>query len=379
MLPFNVPAYLGTELDHVRAAIENRHLSGNGEFTRRVHRIFEAELGYPKVFLTHSCTGALEMAALLLGLRPGDEVILPSFTHVGTANAFVRAGATLRFADSLPDHPNVDPASVAACIGPRTRALVVVHYAGVLCEMDALRTLCDHHGIVLIEDAAHAIAASYQGRPAGSFGDLAAFSFHETKNLQCGQGGLLVLKDLRYAERAAILWENGTNRAAFFAGRVDQYTWVDQGACFLPSELTAAYLFGQLEGRAEILAQRMAHWEAYHARLSSLAGDGRILLPQLPPGRQHNAHIMYLRLPDRAQRDGLMQHLRDRGFLAVFHYIPLHSSPYFHGQHDGRALPHCQAHSDCILRLPLFHALTEADIAGVCGAVGEWLQAPSMS
>jgi dTDP-4-amino-4,6-dideoxygalactose transaminase len=379
MLPFNVPAYLGTELEHVRAAVENRHLSGNGDFTRRVHRIFEEEMGYPKVFLTHSCTGALEMAALLLRLQPGDEVILPSFTHVGTANAFVRAGATLRFADSLPDHPNIDPASVAACIGPRTRALVVVHYAGVLCDMDALRVLCDRHGIVLIEDAAHAIGASHQGRPAGSFGDLAAFSFHETKNIQCGQGGLLVLNDLRHAERAAILWENGTNRAAFFAGRVDQYTWVDQGSCFLPSELNAAYLFGQLEGRTEILARRMAHWEAYYKRLSALAEGARIRLPLVPPDRQHNAHVMYLRLPDRAERDALMHYLREQGFLAVFHYVPLHSSPYFLHQHDGRELPHCQTHSDCILRLPLFYALTEADIAGVCDAVAEWLDKPSIS
>jgi dTDP-4-amino-4,6-dideoxygalactose transaminase len=375
MLPYNVPAYLGTELDHVRAAIEAGHLSGNGTFTRRVHRFFEREMGFPKVFLTHSCTGALEMAALLLQLQPGDEVILPTFTHVGTANAFVRAGATLRFADSLPDHPNVDPASLRACISPRTRAVVVVHYAGVLCEMDVIREMCDQHGLVLIEDAAHAIGARYQGRAAGSFGDLAAFSFHETKNIQCGQGGLLVINDLAYADRAAVLWENGTNRAAFFAGLVDQYTWVDQGACFLPSEMNAAFLYGQLEGREGIFARRLQHWEAYHAALSPLAAraHGRLRLPVIPPARTHNAHIYYVRLPDRVQRDALMQHLRACGFLAVFHYVPLHSSPFFTPQHDGRALPHAQAHSDCILRLPLFDALRAENIAGVCAAVGEWL------
>lgn len=373
MLPFNVPAYLGTELGYVREAIENRHLSGNGAFTQRVHRIFEEEFGFSKVFLTHSCTGALEMAALLLRLAPGDEVILPSFTHVGTANAFVRAGATLRFADSLPQHPNVDPASIAACIGPRTRAVVVVHYAGVLCEMDQIRALCDAHGLVLIEDAAHAIGASYQGRLAGTFGDIAAFSFHETKNIQCGQGGLLVLNDPQYIDRAAILWENGTNRAAFFAGLVDQYSWVDQGSCFLPSELNAAYLYGQLEGRAQIFARRMAHWESYQTQLAPLAADGLLQLPTLLPGRQHNAHIYYVRLPDRALRDSLMHYLRARGFLAVFHYVPLHDSPFFKDRHDGRALPFCQAHSDGLLRLPLFHALGAGDIAAVCAGVGEWL------
>jgi dTDP-4-amino-4,6-dideoxygalactose transaminase len=373
MLPYNVPTYLGTELDHVRAAIENRHLSGNGAFTQRVHRIFEEEFGYPKVFLTHSCTGALEMAALLLRLQPGDEVILPSFTHVGTANAFERGGATLRFADSLPDHPNMDPASLAACIGPRTRAVVVVHYAGVLCEMDAISTLCKTHGLVLIEDAAHAIGAAYQGKQAGSFGDLAAFSFHETKNLHCGQGGLLVVNDLQYADRAAILWENGTNRAAFFAGLVDQYTWVDQGACFLPSELNAAYLYGQLQGRDAIMTRRMAHWEDYALRLTDGAAAGHFLLPGLLAERQHNAHIFYLRLASRVERDSLMQLLRSLGFLAVFHYVPLHASPYFHPKHDGRLLPNCQHHSECLLRLPLFYALQPSDVAAVCEAIGSWV------
>lgn len=377
MLPYNVPAYLGTELDHVRAAIEAGHLSGNGIFTRRVHRVFEREMGFQKVFLTHSCTGALEMAALLLQLKPGDEVVLPSFTHVGTANAFVRAGATLRFADSLPDHPNVDPESLRACIGPRTRAVVVVHYAGVLCDMDSIRALCGQHSLVLIEDAAHAIGATYKGKAAGSFGDLAAFSFHETKNIQCGQGGLLVLNDLQYADRAAVLWENGTNRAAFFAGLVDQYTWVDQGSCFLPSEMNAAFLYGQLEGREGIFARRLQHWQAYHAALSPLAAHagGRLSLPVIPPNRAHNAHIFYVRLPDRAHRDALMQHLRTQGYLAVFHYVPLHSSPFFTPLHDARALPHAQAHSDCLLRLPLFDGLRGKDIAGVVAAVAEWLDA----
>lgn len=361
MLPYNIPAFAGTEVQHVQAAISYQHLSGNGPYTRRVHRVFEQELGFPKVFLTHSCTAALEMAAILLQLQPGDEVILPSFTHVGTANAFIRAGATLRFADSLPHHPNIDPAAVASLITPRTRAIVIVHYAGLLCDMDTLARLAADHNLILIEDAAHAITATYKHKQAGTFGHIAAFSFHETKNLHCGQGGLLVLNDPTYIDRAAILWENGTNRAAFFAGLVDQYTWVDTGSCFLPSELSAAYLYGQLEARDHLLSHRLALWQTYYDTLAPYAQPHTFQLPHLDPDRQHNAHIFYLLLPDRHRRDTLMHQLRGQGFLAVFHYIPLHSSPYFLPQHNGPDLPHAQSHSERILRLPLFHTLQAQD------------------
>lgn len=356
-IPFNIPCSVGTEPDLVRQAIENRHLSGNGPFTRKVHRIFSEEMGFPRVLLTHSCTGALEMAGLLLDLQPGDEVILPSFTHVGTANALERAGATLRFADSLADHPNLDPEEVERLWGPRTRAVVVVHYAGVGCEMEKLRAVVHGRGGFLVEDAAHGIGATYLGQPLGSWGDLAAFSFHETKNLTCGQGGMLVVNRAEWWERALQIWENGTNRAAFFRGETDHYTWVDTGSCFLPSDLNAAYLYGQLVERQAIFDQRFALWDAYRERLSGLSEAGKVLLPGTNPG--HNAHIFYLKLADQEERDALRQHLHRQGIMAVFHYIPLHSSPYFAGKvAQVDPLPNCQDHSETLLRLPLYHSLT---------------------
>jgi dTDP-4-amino-4,6-dideoxygalactose transaminase len=360
-IPFNIPCSVGTENDWVQAAIRNGHISGNGPFGRKVRDLFREAYGFQDSFLTHSCTGALEMAAMLCAFAPGDEVILPSFTHVGTANAFARAGATLVFADSRADHPNVDAASIAACITPRTRAIVVVHYAGVACDMQAITALARNHGLRLVEDAAHAIGAQYQGRWLGSFGDFATFSFHETKNITCGQGGLLVVNDVQCVEQAAILWENGTNRAAFFRGEVGQYTWVGLGSCFTLSDLNAAYLYGQMLHKEAILARRLHLWARYRDALADLAAAGHFSLPTVAGDCTANGHIFYLRMPDRARREALIAYLRQRDVLAVFHYIPLHSSPYFGNQHDGRALPQCEAWSDCIIRLPMYDSLKAAD------------------
>ncbi len=358
MIPFNIPCSVGTEKDWVQAAIDNGHISGNGPFGQKVQQLLQSAYGFGKVMLTHSCTGALEMAAMLCNFQPGDEVILPSFTHVGTANAFVREGASLVFADSQADHPNMDPAAVVRCIGPRTRAIVVVHYAGVACDMDAYMALAQAHGLLLIEDAAHAIGAKYRGRWLGTFGHFAAFSFHETKNITCGQGGMLVLNDTKFAEQAAIHWENGTNRAAFFKGTVAQYTWVGVGSCFTLSDLNAAYLYGQLLDKDMILSRRLAHYERYSEGLKPLADAGYFELPIVPADCTHNGHIFYLRMTDRVLRDMLITHLRTANILAVFHYIPLHSSPYFERQDVARYLPACDDWSERIIRLPLFHSLT---------------------
>lgn len=367
-IPFNVPCFTGNETSYVREAIENGHISGNGPFTRRVHAAFAERFGFEDCLLTTSCTTALEMAAMLCEFKPGDEVILPSFTHVGTANAFERAGATLVFADSLPTHPNLDPKAVEALINPRTRAIVLVHYAGVACDMNAFTALAERHGCFLIEDAAHALGAWYKGKPLGSFGHFAAFSFHETKNITCGQGGLLVINAEAYAERAAILWENGTNRKAFYAGEVDYYTWVDKGSCFLPSDMNAAYLYGQLQQWESIQAHRSSLWSRYDRNLRPLAGE-HFTLPDHPDVLQHNAHIFYLTLHDRAARDAMMRDLNAQGINAVFHYIPLHSSPHFSARHGDRPLPNAHKHSDCILRLPLHHALTSAQVDLISKAV----------
>ncbi|MEM0999381.1 MAG: dTDP-4-amino-4,6-dideoxygalactose transaminase [Bacteroidota bacterium] len=371
-IPFNIPCSLGIEPDLVQKAIDNGHLSGNGPFCQRVHGIFEAEMGFRKVFMTHSCTGALEMAALLCDFAPGDEVILPSFTHVGTANAFVRAGAKPVFADSLPDHPNLDPASVEAQIGPGTRALVVVHYAGVACDLDRLTEIARHHNLLLIEDAAHAIGARFRGKLLGSFGDLAGMSFHETKNITCGQGGLLIVNRPELNVRAAQIWQNGTNRSAFARGETDHYTWVAPGGCFTTSDLNAAYLYGQLQHREEILDRRRRLWQQYREQLAPLADRKQAGMPLVFHECRHNGHIFYLRLPDRATRDALLSHLRRRDIHAVFHYIPLHSSPFFRAQHGPTPLPNCRHHADTLLRLPLFHQLQPGQLRRIVASVMEF-------
>ena len=358
-IPFNKPYLSGPELAYMAQAVAHGQLSGNGLFTQRCQKFFEREYGFVRALLTTSGTAALEMAALLLDLQPGDEVILPSFTFTSTANAFLLRGATLRFADSSPTHPNIDPAEVARLITPRTRALVVVHYAGVSVDFAALLPLVQQHNLVLIEDAAQAIESYYQGRRLGTIGHLAAFSFHETKNISAGEGGLLAINDPQYVARAEVLWEKGTNRAAFHRGETAKYEWIDVGSSFLPSELTAAFLWAQLENRQRISAQRLAQWNTYQRELAALANLG-VGLPYIPPyAITHNGHIFYLVCRTASERQQLLQHLAAHNILAVFHYQPLHDSPFFRTQYWGPVLPYSQRYADCLVRLPLFYELSE--------------------
>lgn len=372
MIPFNIPCSLGTESAAVQKAVEGGHISGNGPFGRKVQAWMQEVLGFAHCLLTPSCTAALEMAAILADFEPGDEVILPSFTHVGTANAFARAGANLVFADSEAEHPNISAASIRQKLSPRTKALVVVHYAGMACDMEAILQICEENGLLLIEDAAHAIGASYKGRNLGSFGQLAAFSFHETKNITCGQGGMLVVNDPKFWPRAKVIWENGTNRAAFFEGKVNQYSWVDIGSSYTLSDLNAAYLHAQLLGFESIKSRRMQLWQTYHQALSGLEAAGKFQLPHPAVGQDHNAHIFYLILPSQTLRDALIAHLAKQGAMAVFHYVPLHSSPYFIDQHPGEALPNCDRFGGCLLRLPLYHALSNETQAKVLQSIQDF-------
>jgi dTDP-4-amino-4,6-dideoxygalactose transaminase len=353
-IPFNRPFLTGREFDYIREAVAAGQLAGNGQFTRRCQAWLQDRLGAPKVLLTHSCTAALEMCALLLDIRPGDEIIMPSFTFVSTANAFVLRGATPVFVDIRPDTLNIDESRIEAAITPRTKAVVVVHYAGVACDMADVAVTARRHGLPVVEDAAQGLMASYRGRPLGALGDLAAFSFHETKNIQCGEGGALVMNDPRWAERAEILWEKGTDRSKFTRGQVDKYTWVDVGSSFLPGELTAAFLWAQLEAAAEITAARMALWQAYAQACAEL-GDAGLELPVIPPDREHNAHLFRVLLPRHVPRADVIGSLNRAGINVVFHYVPLHSAPA--GRLYGRAagpLPVTDDRSARLVRLPLW-------------------------
>jgi dTDP-4-amino-4,6-dideoxygalactose transaminase len=354
VIPFNRPYLTGRESAYIQEAAAAGQLAGNGRFTRRCQAWLEQRIGAPRALLTHSCTAALEMAALLIDLQPGDEVIMPSFTFVSTANAFVLRGATPVFVDIRPDTLNLDENQVDAAITARTRAIVLVHYAGVACDMDRLMEIATRRGLVVIEDAAHALLSRYKGRPLGSFGHLATLSFHETKNLISGEGGALVINDPQYVERAEILWEKGTNRSKFFRGQVDKYTWVDIGSSFLPGELTAAFLWAQLEDADRITAARLEAWHRYaEASLPLTKLDVR--LPVVPPSCEHNAHLFYLLIPPPARQADVLKDLNAKGVNAVFHYVPLHSSPA--GVRYGRTAGPMTVTDDCsnrIVRLPLW-------------------------
>jgi dTDP-4-amino-4,6-dideoxygalactose transaminase len=361
-IPFNKPFLTGKEPLYLVQAVYSGKISGDGPFTRRCHEFFEKRYGFPRVFLTSSCTDALEMAALLLDVAPGDEVIAPSYTFVSTANAFVLRGAKMVFADCRSDCPNIDEDALVKLITPRTKAIVVVHYAGFPCRMETVLAAAQPRGICVVEDAAHAIDACYQGRPLGSFGQLATFSFHETKNVIAGEGGMLVVNDPKYAARAEIVWEKGTNRRAFFRGEVDKYSWVDLGSSFLPSDLVAAFLFAQLEELDRIQERRIAVWNRYYEALRPLEEAGLTRLPVVPLGHRANGHIFYLLCANSAERTALMQHLSKREILAVTHYLPLHQSPYYEGRHDGRDLPNAVRFADTLLRLPLYYEITDAEV-----------------
>ena len=361
-VPFNKPHVTGAELGYIHEAVENAHLAGNGPFTRRCCEKLGDELGSP-VLLTHSCTGALEMTALLAGVGAGDEVIMPSYTFSSTATAFAMRGATPVFVDILPDTLNLDPELVARAVTGQTRAIVAVHYAGVGCDMEALRAIADAHGLILIEDAAQGYHSTWQGQPLGSIGSLGAISFHETKNVISGEGGALVVNDPELIERAEIMQEKGTNRRAFYRGHVDKYSWVDLGSSFMPSELTAAFLWAQLEQAHEITARRLLAWQRYHAELVELERTGRIRRPIVPPSAIHNAHMYYVLLETPAARDRALAELDADGVNAVFHYVPLHSSPA--GGRFGRPSGPMTVTDDLsarLLRLPLWVDMAEDDI-----------------
>src|SRR5581483_7055675 len=369
-IPFNRPLVAGPELDSIRQAIGNRHLSGTGPFTSRCQAWLQQRLGVTKALLTHSCTAALEMAAILADVGPGDEVIMPSFTFVSTANAFVLRRATPVFVDVRADTCNIDESLIEAAITQRTRAIVVVHYAGVACNMAPIVELAKRRGLILVEDAAQGLLSTYHGRLLGTFGDMAALSFHETKNIIAGEGGALVLNDERWTMRSEIVWEKGTNRTQFFRGQVDKYTWVDVGSSYLPSEINAAFLLAQLEEAEPITERRRAVWDQYHAAFEPLERDGMVRRPTIPADCAHNAHMYYLLFRSAEHRKTVQSHLRHAGVDAVFHYVPLHSSPA--GTRYGRtagamAVPDRIAAT--LLRLPLWVGMSADDVARVADEV----------
>ena len=373
MINFNQPHLTGKEAHYMYEAVSACKLSGNGAFTKRCQAWFEQRYGFRKCLLTTSGTDALEMCAMLCELKPGDEVIIPSYTFVSTALAFLREGAKVVFADSMSRNPNIDAGTIEALITPRTKVIVPVHYAGVACDMDAIMAIAAKHNLLVVEDAAQAIDSYYKGRPLGSIGHLAAFSFHETKNVTSGgEGGLLVVNDERFVRRAEILWEKGTNRAEFFRGEVNKYGWVDIGSSFLPSEVNAAFLWAQLENLNDIQSKRKALWETYYQRLKPLAEKGLFSLPDIPNYATNNAHMFYLVLPSLEARTDLIAYLKNHGVGAVFHYLSLHSSTYYAPRHDGRALPNCDRYADCLVRLPLFYDLTIEQVQTICELISTY-------
>jgi dTDP-4-amino-4,6-dideoxygalactose transaminase len=371
MIPFNKPYITNKELQYIKEAVEvHGHISGNGVFTKKCQLFFEQRWGFPKCLMTTSCTDALEMCALLLNIEPGDEIIMPSFTFVSTALAFVRQGAVIRFVDSQTDNPNMDETQIEALINPKTKAIVVVHYAGVACNMKRIAQIAQKHDIYLIEDAAQAIDSYYNDGdskiPLGRLGHLSCFSFHETKNIQCGEGGMLCINDEQFVKRAEILWEKGTNRAEFFRGAVNKYGWVDVGSSFLPSEIVSSFLFAQLENLERIQNRRIEIWSLYFSLLKPLADRGFFTIQSWPETATNNGHMFYLICRSLDERSKLIAHLKAQGILAVFHYLSLHQSPFYAEKHDGRALPQSDFYSDCLVRLPLFFELTDSQIAQIC-------------
>ncbi|HPJ02038.1 MAG TPA: dTDP-4-amino-4,6-dideoxygalactose transaminase [Candidatus Limiplasma sp.] len=375
MIPFNKPPVLGTELAYLEQAMQNRRLSGDGPFTRRCSAWIEARTGSPKALLTTSCTHALELAALLLDIAPGNEVILPSFTFPSTAAAFALRGARLVFVDIRPDTMNLDENLIEAAVTNRTKAIVPVHYAGVSCEMDAILDIARRYRLAVVEDAAQAVTSTYHGQALGSIGDIGCFSFHESKNFSMGEGGAILLQNQEIADRAEILREKGTDRSRFFRGETDRYTWLELGSSYLPSELNAAFLLAQLEQADAITKNRMHSWNQYFAGLEGLRDQGRFELPTVPEGCTHNAHMFYIKLKDGDERTRMIAHLKQRGILSVFHYIPLYSSQagLRHGRFNGEDR-YTTRESQRLLRLPLYYGLTEKDCARVVQAVDDFFR-----
>ena len=364
MIPFNRPYITGKETSYLTEAVNKGKISGNGHYTKLCQNYFTQQLGNEQNLCTTSCTDALEMCAILTDIKPGDEVIMPTYTFVSTANAFILRGAKVVFVDSRKDHPGMDEELIKQLITEKTKAIVVVHYAGVACDMDKVVEIAKRHKLIVIEDAAQAIDSYYKGKALGSIGDMGCFSFHETKNIQCGEGGLLSINNAIYKERAEIIWEKGTNRSAFWRGEVDKYNWVDIGSSFLPSELNTSFLFAQLEEIEKIQNKRKQLWEKYYNGLKILEKKN-IILSQIPNYATNNAHLFYLICNSLEERTSLIDFLKKEGVMAVFHYICLHDSPYFLDKHDGREMPNAKKYENCLVRLPLWVNMTEGQSSQV--------------
>jgi dTDP-4-amino-4,6-dideoxy-D-glucose transaminase len=379
MIPFNKPYLTGKEMQYIEEAVKSGKISGNGLFTKKCQEFFEKEFGFKKTLLTTSCTDGLEMAAILADIKEGDEVIVPSFTFVSTALAFVRQGADIVFADSYSDNPNIDADQIEALITEKTKAIVVVHYAGVACDMDKIMSIANKHGIIVIEDAAQAIDSYYISKDGtrkalGSIGHLSAFSFHETKNIISGEGGMLCINDDHFIQRAEIIWEKGTNRSQFFRGEVDKYSWVDTGSSFLPSEIISAFLWAQIENMKDIQDKRIKIWNCYYEGLSSFepVSIKKPKLPLIPAYATNNAHMFYLVCDNVDDRTKFIQHLKDKGILSVFHYLSLHKSSYYEKYSTRKSeLPNSDMFSDCLVRLPLFYELTDEQVEYIINTIKE--------
>jgi dTDP-4-amino-4,6-dideoxygalactose transaminase len=383
MIPFNKPYLTGKETQYIEQAVHSGKISGNGEFTKKCQVFFEQKYGFKKCLLTTSCTDALEMCAILADIQPGDEVIVPSYTFVSTALAFVRQGAKIVFADSQVNHPNIDADNIETLITPKTKAIIVVHYAGMACDMKKIMQIADKNKLLVIEDAAQAIDSFYIDRvenksayknqkPLGSIGHLSAFSFHETKNIVTGEGGMLVINDEHFIRRAEIIWEKGTNRAEFFRGEINKYGWVDTGSSFLPSEIIAAFLWAQIEYLDDIQIKRKQIWNFYFNGLKPLEVKRFFILPEIPNYAVNNGHMFYLVCNSLEDRTKLIAHLKENGILAVFHYLGLHDSEYYKNKHDGRELKNCDKFTDCLLRLPLFYELKQNDVDYICEIIKQY-------
>jgi len=368
-IPFNKPYLTGREMDYIYQAVYSGKISGNGMFTQKCQRLLESRYGFKKALLTTSCTDALEMGTILADIKPGDEVIVPSYTFVSTALAFVRQGAKIIFADSRPDHPGIDEDKLEELITPKTKVIVPVHYAGVACDMDKIMSLADKYNLIVIEDAAQAIDSFYRGKPLGSIGHLATFSFHETKNINSGEGGLLAINDERFIRRSEIIWEIGTNRSEFFRGEVNKYGWVDIGSSFLPSEITAAYLWAQLENLDNIQKRRIEIWQQYFAGLNDWAINNGIKMPKIPDYATNNGHLFYMVCGSGDQRNQIINYLKENGIQATFHYLSLHQSLFYKSKQDGRELPQSDRYTNCLLRLPLFYELKENEIEYIINTI----------
>ena len=374
MIPFNKPYCSGRELDYMKVVCGSMTMSGNGDFTKRCHAFFEERYGFKKCLLTTSGTDALEMCAMLCELHPGDEVIVPSYTFVSSAIAFLREGAKVVFADSGADNPNITVDTIRPLINEHTKVIVVVHYAGVACDMDAIMRLAEEHHLLVVEDAAHSIDSFYKDRPLGSIGHLGAFSFHETKNINCGEGGMLVVNDERFIRRSEIIWEKGTNRAEFYRGMVNKYGWCDIGSSFLPSEFNAAFLWAQLEQLEDIQGKRIRIWNIYDGILRGNVEQYGIQLPDIPDYATNNGHMYYLVCQSLEQRTRLMAALKEQGIQTTFHYLPLHSSVYYKDQFHGAPLTNCDRYGDCLVRLPLFYELSDDDATRIAQLIVEELK-----